>query len=189
MVAVPVHSPDGIPVGVVGRTASSTHKVFKNSVGLPTSKTFFNIHRAKRESSTVIVTEASFDTLAVHQSGYPNVVGNLGGHMSPEKLYLLDRHFDKIILFLDNPVIDASGRTLGEKIAKVFSKRKDVSWAKTDNWLSGWYPDDLKDASAILQEFGEDHIRQTIEGAIPIWEYESTMVQYNLRAANVPNTN
>lgn len=81
MVAVPMHSPDGVPVGIVGRSISGKH--FKNSPKLPTSKTFFNLHRAKKESHVVILVESSFDAMAVYQSGFPNVVANLGTHMSP----------------------------------------------------------------------------------------------------------
>jgi len=172
MVAVPMHSPDGIPVGVVGR--SITGKTFKNSVGLPTSKTFFNLHRAKRIGGTVIVTESSFDTMAVHQAGYPNAVGNLGGHMSPQKLYLLNRYFDKIILFLDD---DVPGHTLAQKIANRFATSKDVMYAKSENWLGGWYAYSCKDASEILEKHGEQDIRNMIQQAIPVWEYNSLVVQ------------
>jgi DNA primase len=174
MVAVPMHSPDGIPVGVVGRSIAG--KAFKNSVGLPTSKTFFNLHRAKRVGGTVIVTEASFDAMAVHQAGYPNVVANLGGHMSSQKLYLLDRYFDKIILFLDNPLIDDSGKKLGEKIVNGIANRKEVVWARAG---LDWYPGGLKDATSIQEEFGEaatEQIKKSVQKAIPIWEYRSLMV-------------
>ena len=46
MVTVPVHSPDGIPIGIVGRSIEG--KSFKNSTNLPKSKTLFNVHRAKK---------------------------------------------------------------------------------------------------------------------------------------------
>ena len=45
MVTVPVHSPDGTPIGIVGRSIEG--KAFKNSTNLPKSKTLYNIHRAK----------------------------------------------------------------------------------------------------------------------------------------------
>jgi DNA primase len=171
MVAVPVHSPTGIPVGVVGRSIND--KRFKNSVGLPTSRTFFNLHRAKRFSSTVVITEASFDAMAVHQSGFTNSVGNLGGHFSPEKAYLIDRHFDSIVLFLDNPKIDESGKMLAEKIANMFARRKEVLWANDGD---GWYTGGLKDASAILEQHGEAAVARCIANAIPHWQYVSSVV-------------
>jgi DNA primase len=171
MVAVPMHSPDGIPVGVVGRSIAG--KIFKNSVGLPTSKTFFNLHRAKRVGGTVIVTESSFDTMAVHQAGYPNAVGNLGGHMSPQKLYLLNRYFDKIVLFLDD---DESGHKLAQKIANRFQNSKDVMYAH--NTLGDdWYIYGCKDASEILERGEEYDIKAMIMDAIPVWEYNSFVVQ------------
>lgn len=178
MVVVPVHSPDGILVGIVGRAIEK--KVFKNSKGLPTSRTMFNIHRAKREADTVIITESAFDTMSVHQAGYPNVVGNLGGHMSPRKLDLLDKYFNKIIIFTDwdqkqfhngcrlcypsvcqghNP-----GRDLGYQIADALS-HKSVLWASVGP--KQVYPEGAKDASDMTPE----QIRQAITNAVPDVEY------------------
>ena len=45
MVTIPVHSPDGMEIGFVGRSVEG--KEFKNTPGLPKSKTLFNIHRVK----------------------------------------------------------------------------------------------------------------------------------------------
>jgi DNA primase len=69
MVVVPVHSPDGLPVGIVGR--SIVEKKFKNSTNLPKNQTLFNIHRAKKIGSHVIIVESSFDAIRVHQAGFP----------------------------------------------------------------------------------------------------------------------
>ena len=71
MVTVPVHSPDGMAIGLVGRSIEG--KSFKNSTNLPKSKTLFNIHRAKKIGDHVIVVESSFDAIRVHQAGFPNV--------------------------------------------------------------------------------------------------------------------
>jgi DNA primase len=43
MVTIPVHSPDGIEVGFVGRSIEG--KDFKNTPGVPKSKILFNLHR------------------------------------------------------------------------------------------------------------------------------------------------
>jgi DNA primase len=172
MVAVPVHSPDGVPIGLVGRSISS--KAFKNSVKLPTSKTFFNIHRAKRTSSTAILVESSFDAMALYQAGFPNAIGNLGTHMSPYKLALLDRYFDRIIIFTDNRDYDEAGKKLGDIVADKFIKTKDVLWA---NYRYGeTYPGDLKDATDILKKHGAEALAECVHNAIPHYEYASSMV-------------
>ena len=89
MVTVPVHSADGKCIGIVGRHI--TEKRFKNSPGLPKSKTVFNIHRAKKVSPVAIVTEASFDAMRLHQAGFPNGVATLGGHISNDSINLLNK--------------------------------------------------------------------------------------------------
>ena len=172
MVAVPVHSPDGVPLGIVGR--SIVGKSFKNSVGLPTSKTFFNIHRAKRASTTAVLVESSFDVLSLHQAGYPNAIGNLGTHMSPYKLALLDRYFDRIIIFTDNRDYDEAGRKLGTIVADRFSGKKDVLWAHYK--YGETYPADLKDASDILEKQGETALSDCLKNPMPHYEFAASMV-------------
>ena len=172
MVTVPVHSPDGLPIGIVGR--GTQEKKFKNSAGLPKTKTLFNVHRANRLSATVIVTEASFDAMRIHQAGYPNVVATLGGHLSPINYDLLNRYFTKIIIATDfddkathggkNP-----GRDLGNSIANKL-KNKDVLWASYDYQVV--YPHGAKD----IGDMTDAEIKQCIENAVPNYEYQSWQI-------------
>ena len=90
MVTVPVHSPDGMPIGIVGRSIEG--KSFKNSTNLPKSKTMFNVHRAKKIGDHVIIVESSFDAIRIHQAGFPNVVATLGGFLSKEQHHILNRY-------------------------------------------------------------------------------------------------
>lgn len=159
MVIVPVHSPEGIPVGLVGRSVEG--KSFKNSTGLPRNKTMFNIHRARRESSTVIVVESSFDAIRVHQAGYPNVIASLGGSMSKINLSNINRNFSKVIIMTD---ADQAGRELGKTIANSL-KNKEVLWAAYSNDIL--YPHDAKDVGDMT----EKEIRTCIENALADYEY------------------
>lgn len=159
MVIVPVHSPDGIPVGLVGRSIEG--KSFKNSTGLPRNKTMFNIHRARRASSTAIVVESSFDAIRVHQSGYPNVIATLGGSMSKINLNNINRNFNKVIIMTD---ADTAGRELGKTIASSL-KNKEILWAHYSNDML--YPHDAKDVGDMTEE----EIRICIENALADYEY------------------
>ena len=159
MVIVPVHSPDGIPVGLVGRSIEG--KSFKNSTGLPRNKTMFNIHRARRASSTAIIVESSFDAIRVHQSGYPNVIATLGGSMSKINLNNINRNFNKVIIMTD---ADVAGRELGKTIASSL-KNKEILWAHYSNDML--YPHDAKDVGDMTEE----EIRTCIENALADYEY------------------
>lgn len=159
MVIVPVHSPDGIPVGLVGRSIEG--KSFKNSTGLPRNKTMFNIHRARRASSTAIVVESSFDAIRVHQSGYPNVIATLGGSMSKINLNNINRNFNKVVIMTD---ADTAGRELGKTIASSL-KNKEILWAHYSNDIL--YPHDAKDVGDMTEE----EIRTCIENALADYEY------------------
>ncbi len=161
MVTVPVHSPDGMPIGIVARSIEG--KTFKNSTNLPKSKTLFNIHRAKKIGDHVIVVESSFDAIRVHQAGFPNVVATLGGFLSTEQHNLLNRHFNKITIMTD---ADTAGRELGKSIASKL-KFKDLLWASYE--YGRIYPHDAKDAGDMTDE----EIKTCIKNSVSDIEYRS----------------
>ena len=159
MVTVPLHSPDGIPVGIIGRSIKG--KSFKNSVNLPRNKTMFNIHRAKREGGTIIVCESSFDVIRLWQAGFPNAVGTLGGSISDINIQHLNKYASTIIVMTDN---DNAGRALGHTIANKL-KNKNILWASYDYGIV--YPHSAKDVGDLTDE----EIKQCIKNAIPHFEY------------------
>ena len=161
MVTVPVHSPDGVPIGIVGRSIEG--KSFKNSTNLPKSKTMFNIHRAKKIGSNVIVVESSFDAIRVHQAGFPNVVATLGGSLSSEQQKLLNKYFSTIIIMTD---ADEAGRELGLSISNRLNT-KDILWASYD--YGKIYPHDAKDVGDMTDQ----EIQQCIKNSVSHIEYVS----------------
>jgi len=161
MVITPVHSPDGTPIGLVGRSIEG--KAFKNSTNLPKSKTLFNVHRAKRIGNHVIIVESNFDAIRIHQAGFPNVVAVLGGMLSTEQHKLLNRYFNKITIMTDS---DLAGRELGLSIANRL-KNKDLLWGSYE--YGKIYPHDAKDAGDMTDE----EIKACIVNAVSDIEYRS----------------
>jgi DNA primase len=161
MVTVPVHSPDGMAIGIVGRSIEG--KSFKNSTNLPKSKTLFNIHRAKKIGDQIIVVESSFDAIRVHQAGFPNVVATLGGFLSTEQQSILNRYFNRIIIMTD---ADLAGRELGSSISNKL-RMKDILWASFS--YGKIYPHDAKDAGDMTDE----EIKACIKNAVSDIEYRS----------------
>lgn len=186
MVTVPMHDIKGRPIGVVGQRASNdAEKVFKNSKKLPTSKTLWNIHRAKRCGDTVILCESSLDAMRIHQSGYPNVVACLGGNFSAYHAEQISRIFSTVVLMTDfdkrgdhiypgcricgkeglnlckghNP-----GRDLGKRIVELFPQKK-ILWASYDD--KRVYPHGAKDAG----DMSDEEIRQCLHNAVPDFVY------------------
>lgn len=186
LLAVPMHDPKGMPIGVVGRSLYGA-KRFRNSDALPVSHTLWNFHRAKKIGETVILTEASFDAMRVHQAGYPNVVACLGGNFSPQHFEQLDRTFNTIILMTDfdekekyvyencrkcakrnigyclghNP-----GRDLGHTVAEGL-RGKRIMWASHSHRVV--YPNGAKDAG----DLSDQDIRQCITNAVSNLEYQN----------------
>ena len=161
MVTVPLHSPDGILVGVIGRSIEG--KRFKNSPNLPRNKTMFNLHKAKREGGTIVVVESSFDAIRLWQAGFPNAVATLGGSISDVNIQNLNKYASTIILMVDN---DGAGRALGKTIANKL-KNKNVLWANYNHDVV--YPHDAKDVGDLTDE----EIKICIKNAIPHFEYAS----------------
>lgn len=180
-IMVPMHSPDGLPIGVIGRSLQG--KSFKNSKGLPKNQTAWNYHRAKREGDTVIICEASFDAMRIHQAGYRNVVALLGGNFSKTQEQQLARTFNTIVLMTDydkrqfhtscakckraghklcighNP-----GEDLGVTIA-LRMKGKKMLWAHHGGITR--FPEGVKDAGDMT----DTQIRYCISNAISNVEY------------------
>jgi len=159
MVTVPLHSPDGIPVGIIGRSIEG--KRFKNSDNLPRSLTMFNLHRAKKLSATLIVCESSFDAIRIHQAGYPNVVATLGGAISKQNVQNLNKYSSSIIIATD---ADEAGRKLGMEIVGKLPN-KNISWASFDDGVI--YPNGAKDVGDLT----DSEIKQCIKNAISHFEY------------------
>ena len=119
MVTIPVHSPDGMEIGFVGRSVEG--KDFKNTPGLPKSKTLFNIHRVKT-SDRVYVVESSFDAIRLDQCGFP-AVATLGANVSNYQTDLLQKYFNNIYVIADN---DEAGGNMKDKIVERLGSRVSV---------------------------------------------------------------
>lgn len=119
MVTVPVHSPDGMEIGFVGRSIEG--KEFKNTPGLPKSKTLFNIHRVKT-ADRVYVVESSFDAIRLDQCGFP-AVATLGANVSNIQTDLLQKYFNNVIVIADN---DEAGGNMKDKIVERLGSRVSV---------------------------------------------------------------
>ncbi len=182
MITVPMHDPVGNYIGLIGRAVEG--KRFKNSTNLPVSRTMWNLHRAKKAADSVIICEASFDAMRIHQAGYPNVVALLGGNLSNLHLDLIERHFNSVVIMTDfddkekykkpncRKCPDADncqghnpGRDLGALIADRLP-RKRIQWAVTDYKLV--YPNGAKDAGDLT----DDEIVHCVKSAVSNFEYK-----------------
>ena len=119
MVTIPVHSPDGMEIGFVGRSIEG--KEFKNTPGLPKSKTLFNLNRVKT-ADRVYVVESSFDAIRLDQCGFP-AVATLGANVSNIQTDLLQKYFNNVIVIADN---DEAGGNMKDKIVERLGSRVSV---------------------------------------------------------------
>jgi DNA primase len=113
MVTVPIYTPEGLCIGFVARSVEG--KMFKNTPGLQKSKTFFNLHRAKRYDK-VFVVESSFDAIRLEQVG-AHAVATLGATISKEQRSLLKQYFNQVIVLGDS---DEAGQNMSKKLIASF---------------------------------------------------------------------
>ena len=111
MVTVPIHAPNGSPVGFVGRSIEG--KEFKNTPGLPKGKVLFNLHRVKT-ADRVYVVESAFDALRLYQCGF-SAVATLGSNVSNTQTDLLRKYFNDVVVIADN---DEAGGNMIERLSK-----------------------------------------------------------------------
>ena len=195
VVTVPMYSVKGIPVGQVGRSLKD--KRFKNSLNLPVRQTLWNLHRAIRTgSSVVIVVESTFDGMMLAQAGYTNVVACLGGNFNELHAEQLKMYFNTVIIMTDwdnskEHNYDKNGkkcrkcrtagygackghnpgRDTGKKIAELM-RGKAVKWASYDHGMV--YPAGCKDACDMTIE----QIRQCVQNAASHLEYSHWNLYY-----------
>lgn len=187
MVTIPMHDWDGNPVGIVGR--ATYDKRFKNSKNLPTRKVLFNVHRAKRYDSAVVIVESSMDAMRVHQAGYPCVVATNGSIFSDAHIQQINKYWNEVIIMTDMDDPDehrdlnckkcentclghSPGRSLGEKMSKALVGKR-IKWACSDYGVI--YPHDAKDAGDMTEE----EIKLCLDNAI-------TDVEYNFMKRDFP---
>jgi DNA primase len=138
MVTIPVHSPDGIEVGFVGRSVEG--KEFKNTPGLPKGKVLFNLHRIKT-SSKVYVVESSFDAIRLDQCGLP-AVATLGANVSNIQIELLQKYFNDIFIIADND--EAGGNMKARLIEKLGNRVSVVTLDKKYKDIGDMEDDEIK---------------------------------------------
>jgi DNA primase len=117
MVTIPLLDPSGtIFLGFIARSVEG--KEFKNTPGLPKSKSLFNLHRAKKYD-TVYVVESSFDAIRLDQNGAA-AIATLGSNIPNTQIELLKKYFNNIIVIGDN---DEAGRSMQQRIFDKVGKR------------------------------------------------------------------
>lgn len=164
LVTIPLHDWNGKLVGIIGR--STEGKRFKNSDKLPTSKTLFNVHRAKKLAGPLVIVEASITAMKVHQAGHHKVVATNGGFFTEHHKSIVDRYFDEVIIMTDDDNPDDHrtplcrkcentclghnpGRALGEKIVKDLPNKR-IRWGSYSHHVV--YPNGAKDPDVLEDE-------------------------------------
>lgn len=119
MLVIPVMDESEHLVGVIGRSLDT--KQYKYSTGLGRGQLVWNLHNAKRENDSIILTEGALDAIAIWQAGYKNVGAILGSAISPRQWKSIKKNFAEVICFFDN---DEAGEGIREALLETV---KDVS--------------------------------------------------------------
>lgn len=105
-VAIPIHDHEGHLVAYAGRAIDDERAKEEGKYKLP--KLFskrhvvYNLNRARAHAGAgLICVEGFFDTMKVHQAGFPNVVALMGSGLSQEQEELLLRTTDRLALMFD----------------------------------------------------------------------------------------
>jgi hypothetical protein len=136
-IVIPIHNASGELIAYAGRAIDGQEPKYRFPVGFRKSLVLFNLHRViARKARTAVVVEGFFDTMLVHEAGYP-VIGLMGSALSRHQAELLVNHFDHAVLMLDG---DDAGRQGTATIHTALASRIAVT---TISLESGTQPDQL----------------------------------------------
>jgi DNA primase len=136
-IVIPIHNAAGELIAYAGRAIDGQEPKYRFPAGFRKSLVLFSLHRAiAANASAVVVVEGFFDTIAVHQAGYP-VVGLMGSTLSRQQSDLLATHFHRVVLMLDG---DEAGRQGAMDIAQRLGARMAVTVISLEH---GRQPDQL----------------------------------------------
>lgn len=146
-IVIPIHNAAGELIAYAGRAIDGQEPKYRFPAGFRKSLVLFSLHRAMAaNASVVVVVEGFFDTIAVHQAGYP-VVGLMGSTLSRQQADLLATHFHRVVLMLDG---DEAGRQGAMDIAQRLGARMSVTVISLED---GRQPD----------QFSSDRIRSVLQ--------------------------
>jgi DNA primase len=117
---IPIHSECGDLVAYAGRALERSEAKYKFPALFRKSLTLFNLHRAIKHGTKVVVVEGFFDCFKIHQAGFPCVVALMGSSLSNAQKQLLEHNFQQVALMLDG---DKAGRLASSVIgARLINK-------------------------------------------------------------------
>jgi DNA primase len=120
---------------------------------------------AIRQSKTVYIAEGNLDVIALHQAGIENAVAPLGTAFTEDQARLLRRWADKAVLVFDS---DKAGQEAAYK-GIITCRKNGLSCALV---VPGQAEDSqLKDPAEILQKFGAEALKKSMECCINDFEY------------------
>jgi DNA primase len=136
-IVIPIHNASGELIAYAGRAIDGQEPKHLFPVGFRKSLVLFNLHRViATKPRTTVVVEGFFDTMLVHEAGYP-VIGLMGSALSRHQVERLVSHFDHAVLMLDG---DDAGRLGTAAIHAALTSRIAVTTISLD---SGSQPDQL----------------------------------------------
>lgn len=156
---------------LVGATSTHTPKYMGTPAGilLDKSRVLFGSWKAEeiiRQTKQVILVEGSFDCLAAHSCGIPNVLALLGTSLSESQIRWIVARAQQVVLMLDS---DKAGRAAAQRVAGQIEGRAQVLWAPipggkdpAELWARG-EQQQLLDCLAGAQEAMEVWVQQAID--------------------------
>jgi DNA primase len=138
---IPIRDPRGnvVGFGARGLNPEATPKYLNSpqSELFDKSSLLFGLDLARRtirESETAVIVEGYMDALQAHQSGFTNVVAQMGTALTEAQLRLLTRYANRLILALDpdtaGQVATDRGREVIERVSKAAAEQaaQDGTW-------------------------------------------------------------
>jgi len=198
---IPIHDERGRAIGFGARALNpEDNPKYLNSPQTPLfdkSATLFALHHARRairEGETAVIVEGYMDAIQAHQSGFKNVVAQMGTALTKAQLKILGRYARRLVLALDPDAAGAKATMRGLDIVRQASESGQVFFdpgtilrqaSKLDLEIQVATLPDGQDPDELIRGNPEGW-KALIEGAQPVADYVITVGTANLTPKSTP---
>lgn len=153
---LPIYMPDGTFIGWQEKAKG----YFRNHpVGMPKKETLFGLGQARRGDSVVLL-ESPLDCVRFHSldlGGHWSAVASMGAHVSLEQMRIIIGLTDHLLIALDNPAIDATGKRATDELVRSYRSRLTITVLDYDHVPEVKDLGDMTDDEAVAAVEGAKH--------------------------------
>lgn len=165
-IVIPYHDHHGKLIAVAARKIENEKPYWWNEK-FEKGKYLFGLHKTKRSifyNNLAIIVEGQFDVISLYQHGIKIAVGLCGSSLNQDRINLLSRYCNRVVLALDQDANQAGQ----EATAKVFEMLKGKNFH-----IYRWYLSSGEDPDSYVRKHGGEKCMKQISEILKKYKFKS----------------